>query len=168
MINEIFKDIDMCNDMKTFLSNIARPFKILVKMEYINGEKLAKPIFVGDNGCIYNSNNKELGSINGAGYITTRLKMVTGESKSFKRNRIIAEALLKDYREDLLVDHINGIKIDDRIENLRMVNHSDNLKNKLTLDVEAEINRLKFLKLEHLRNLDRIDKKIQKLKQEAL
>lgn len=36
-------------------------------------------------------------------------------------HRVIAQAFLPDYSEDLQVDHINGITTDNRLENLRMV-----------------------------------------------
>ena len=43
-------------------------------------------------------------------------------------HRLVAEAFLGDYSEDLTTDHINGDRRDNRMENLRMVTHSQNLK----------------------------------------
>lgn len=46
--------------------------------------------------------------------------------RNFPVHRIIAKAHLDDYSEDLQVDHINGSRPDNRIENLRMVTASQN------------------------------------------
>lgn len=56
-------------------------------------------------------------------YVSINLK-----GKPILVHRIIAEAFLRDYSEELEVDHINGIKYDNRVENLRMVTKQDNAK----------------------------------------
>jgi hypothetical protein len=55
------------------------------------------------------------GTATGRGYKTIRIGY-----KDYRMHRLIAMALLPDYSEDLQVDHINGIKDDNRLENLRM------------------------------------------------
>jgi hypothetical protein len=45
-------------------------------------------------------------------------------------HRLIAEAFLHDYSEDLDVDHINNERSDNRVENLRMVTRGENLRAK--------------------------------------
>ena len=47
-----------------------------------------------------------------------------------KTHRLIAEAFLHDYSEDLDVDHINNERSDNRVENLRMVTRGENLRAK--------------------------------------
>lgn len=50
--------------------------------------------------------------------------LYSGTHKSRKRisiHRLVAEAFLPDYSEDLQVDHINCNKKDNRVENIRMV-----------------------------------------------
>ena len=44
-------------------------------------------------------------------------------------HRLVAEAFLEDYSDDLQVDHINNIRTDNRVENLRMVNNQENCNN---------------------------------------
>ncbi len=65
-----------------------------------------------------------MGSLSHKGYLTAGGKYI---------HRIIAEAFLADYSEDLQVDHINGIKTDNRVENLEMVTNAQNMQHALSL-----------------------------------
>lgn len=57
------------------------------------------------------------------------------QRKLLSVHRIIARTFLKNYDEKLQVNHINGIKTDNRVENLEMVTAKENMihsfKNKL-------------------------------------
>jgi hypothetical protein len=44
----------------------------------------------------------------------------------FRRGRLVAQYFLPDWDESLQVDHINGVKTEDHVENLRMVTNAEN------------------------------------------
>lgn len=76
--------------------------------------------------------NKELkGCKTPKGYIHIRLKCPKfannkDRRKSYKIHRLVAMFHLVNYDEELQVNHINGIKDDNRVENLEMVTNSEN------------------------------------------
>ena len=51
--------------------------------------------------------------------------------KHIRIHRLIAEAFLHDYSEDLQVDHINNDRSDNRVENLRMATNAENQRAKI-------------------------------------
>jgi hypothetical protein len=55
-----------------------------------------------------------------------------GKMKTHKVHRLVAQAFLDDYSEDLDVDHIDGDKQNNQIWNLRMVTHQQNHFNRTT------------------------------------
>lgn len=60
------------------------------------------------------------------GYQRVVLANKEHRTKSFAVNRLVAMAFLSDYKESLDVDHINGIRDDNRVENLRMCTRKEN------------------------------------------
>lgn len=88
---------------------------------------------VSTDGCVSRkSDGKVLSSTDGAkGYKVIRLKAPPfsknkDRRKPYKIHRLVAMFYLDDYSDDLQVNHINGIKHDNRIENLEMVTASQN------------------------------------------
>lgn len=68
------------------------------------------------------------------GYLQTRLIDIRGRHYLKGTHRWVMMAFHGD--SDLQVDHINGVKDDNRLENLRYVNNSDNINHVKTLNPE--------------------------------
>lgn len=49
-------------------------------------------------------------------------------AKGYVAHRLVAKYFLEDYDENLEVDHINDIRTDNRVENLKMVTHLENMR----------------------------------------
>jgi hypothetical protein len=67
----------------------------------------------------------------GKGYMKARLytplSSNTDGRKPYRLHRIIAMTFLENYSDNLQVNHINGDKSDNRVENLEMVTASQNV-----------------------------------------
>lgn len=88
--------------------------------------------YVVDDGHIYNERGKEIGSVNANGYVATSYSLI---------HRLIWEAFNGEIPEGYEIDHINTIRNDNRLENLRLVTPKENRNNPLTI--------------EHYKNIDR-------------
>lgn len=85
----------------------------------VNGEMILKP------------------ALGKRGYYVVSLNH-NGKSKTFTIHRLIAEAFIPNPLNKKFIDHINTIKTDNRIENLRWVTNKENSNNILTLKHSSE------------------------------
>jgi hypothetical protein len=70
------------------------------------------------------------GGLDTCGHIQVCLYDATGKSKFKFVHRLLAQAYLPDYSEDLQVDHIDRNKTNNDISNLRMATHAENMHNR--------------------------------------
>lgn len=83
---------------------------------------------------------------NDNGYI-----MVTLKGKSYRVHRLVAEAFIPNPENKPDIDHINTIRTDNRVENLRWATRSENMKNTLTRQKCSESRKGKYEGLDHNR-----------------
>jgi hypothetical protein len=83
------------------------------------------------------------------GYMKARLYSPLSKNpdgrKPYTLHRLIAKAFLPDYSDNLQVNHKNGIKDDNRVENLEMVTNAQNALHAWTF-LDENNNRRKNLK----------------------
>lgn len=66
------------------------------------------------------------------GYCTSNL-FINGSGKNFRNHRLVYEAFIGEIPQELEIDHINTIRSDNRLENLRVVTHKENMNNPITI-----------------------------------
>lgn len=85
-------------------------------------------ILVSDEGDVlsYRSGSwKRLKQTDGGRYLTVGINNPTG--KSYLVHRLVAETWIPKESEDLEVNHINGNRYDNRVENLEWITHQENI-----------------------------------------
>lgn len=98
---------------------------------YIEPNDEWKILFISDaylinrNGQLYNRNRKRMtmGSIRN-GYVRVEIK-----DKAYSMHRLVYETFVGPIPQNMVIDHINGIKDDNRLENLRCISQSENAIN---------------------------------------
>ena len=117
-MNEVWKDVSIYKGYQ--VSNLGRV------------RRLKDVITVVDNKRTYQKtiNEKVLKpTINNCGYSCVWLRDLNNKEKRYcKVHRLVAEAFLPSLAENLDVNHINGIKTDNRLENLEWSTRSENVK----------------------------------------
>lgn len=66
-------------------------------------------------------------TVNKYGYCKVTLQK-NKYKKTFSVHRLVAQVYLKNYSDKLQVNHINGIKTDNRVQNLEMVTPKENMQ----------------------------------------
>lgn len=71
--------------------------------------------------------------LNNRGYLEYVFS-INGEPKYVRVHRLVAETFIPNLENKPCIDHINTIKTDNRVENLRWVTHQENMLNPLTYE----------------------------------
>lgn len=74
-----------------------------------------------------------------------------GKRKTCKVHRIVAEAFIPNYDNKYEIDHINCIRDDNRVKNIRLCSHKENMNNPKTIKCESEC---------HKGNRNKLSKKV--------
>lgn len=90
---------------------------------------------------------------------------VNGNRKTIKAHRLVASAFIPNAENKPAIDHINGIKTDNRVSNLRWVTNQENTNNPITLEkvIREGMKRIpKMQERSQLRGYGRIKTKVYK------
>tara|TARA_R110000796_G_scaffold19379_3_gene58274 strand:+ start:112 stop:582 length:471 start_codon:yes stop_codon:yes gene_type:complete len=95
------------------------------KVKPINYEEIYSSIYYKDGLLFWKSNNKIAGTKTKAGYIKLQINKI-----SYSAHRLVWVLFNKDIPLDKQIDHIDRDKSNNKIENLRLVDHVANALNK--------------------------------------
>jgi hypothetical protein len=82
--------------------------------------------------------NRLIKKVYSNGYLLVGL-FKNGERKFFLRHRLVAESFIPNTENKQFINHINGIRDDNRIENLEWVTHSENVKHAYDIGLNENV-----------------------------
>lgn len=92
-------------------------------------------VFLKNGDIFRKKTNKPIkGCINKYGYKQTTLLCKDGKRRTFKIHRVIAHLFIPNPENKPSIDHINGNRQDNRVENLRWCTQKENNNNPLTIE----------------------------------
>lgn len=76
---------------------------------------------VSKNGKVYNTvSKKNVKNIDNNGYNSVSLKLLNGESQTINVNKLVAEAFIRQIKDDEVIIHIDGNNYNDHFDNLKI------------------------------------------------
>lgn len=99
-------------------------------MKQIIVDNIVTTYYITEDGQCYNSKTGYFlkGQISNSGYLNFNLSLAPGCKRRLYAHRLVAIAFIPSPEHKLEVNHINGNKLDNRVENLEWVTHAENMK----------------------------------------
>nr|DAQ48051.1 MAG TPA: homing endonuclease [Bacteriophage sp.] len=88
---------------------------------------------IDKGGCVYSKKREKevIGDVNNCGYRRVTLyNYLRGEKKRFFVHRLVAKQFIKDYHEEKEINHIDGNKLNNCVDNLECVSRKTNERHK--------------------------------------
>lgn len=99
------------------------------------------------HGKIINEHHNFVGKSKRSGYYRADLQHKSGKSKTHSIHRLVALTFIPNLSNKSQVNHINGIKTDNRVDNLEWVTASENAKHCIRIGLKKDFNRKPIIQL---------------------
>ena len=99
---------------------------------------------ISNTGIVRNIKTKKIikTQITDKGYIRVGLRLDKNKPKKYRVNRLVAEAFIPTYSDELAVHHINNLRNDNRVENLTCVSNEYNQNQRIFIPIKDKKIRL--------------------------